>query len=229
MESIVNYNGRLLVTAHAGCMNTPINSLESIEVSLDYEVDIVELDVRFTDTLVPVLSHDEIKNNKKDYIKLENAFKLLCKNENILVNLDMKEIDGIVNIEKLIDKYNMKNRVFLTGIELESIERLNTYEIKIPYFINYELDKSRMNDLNYLKDIRNKICEKNALGRNLNFEFLTKELVNLFHENNKLVAVWTVDDESTMNKVINLNVDSITTNNIDILLDEIGRRKNGAF
>ena len=229
MESIINCNKSLLVTAHAGCMNTPINSLESIEVSLDYEVDIVELDVRFTDTLVPVLSHDEIKNNKKDYIKLENAFKLLCKNENILVNLDMKEIDGIVNIEKLIDKYNMKNRVFLTGIELESIERLNTYEIKIPYFINYELDKSRMNDLNYLKDIRNKICEKNALGINLNFEFLTKELVNLFHENNKLVAVWTVDDESTMNKVINLNVDSITTNNIDILLDEIGRRKNGAF
>ena len=226
MESIINCNKSLLVTAHAGCMNTPINSLESIEVSLNYEVDIVELDVRFTDDLLPILSHDEIKDNKKDYVKLENAFKLLCKSENILVNLDMKEIDGIINIEKLIDKYNMKNRVFLTGIELEVVEKLNTYKVEIPYFINYELDKLKMNDLNYLKDIKNKICEKNALGINLDFKFLTKELVDLFHENNKLVAVWTVDDESTMNKIINLNVDSITTNNIDILLDKIGKGKN---
>ena len=37
----------IMVAAHAGCINTQLDSLSSIEVALKYPISIVELDVRF--------------------------------------------------------------------------------------------------------------------------------------------------------------------------------------
>ena len=50
-------------------------------------------------------------------------------------------------------------------------------------------------------------------------------LVDLFHESGRLVSVWTVDEETEMNRLIKLGVDSITTNEIEILLNKLKKRE----
>ena len=82
----------IMVAAHAGCMNTQLDSLSSIEVALKYPISIVELDVRFFKNGCPVLSHDPIDEDKSDYISLDEALKVLSPYKQVSVNLDMKEL-----------------------------------------------------------------------------------------------------------------------------------------
>lgn len=206
---------KTLQTAHAGCMDTPMDSLESIIVALDYNVDVIEIDVRFTDDLIPVLSHDIVeKHNVHSYVTVEEVFKLISKNDKVCINLDMKEYHGFRNIDELVKKCNMEHRVFFTGIEFENIEKVHDSGTEIPYFINYDFELSKITDKEYLGEIRNRVCETRALGVNLDYRIISENLVDMFHEANKLVSVWTVDDETAIKTLLNMGVDSITSRNI---------------
>ena len=206
---------KTLQTAHAGCMNTPMDSLEAVKVALEYDVDIIEVDVRFTENLTPVLSHNVIKKqNDSEYVTLEEVVKLVSENEKVCINLDMKEYHGFRGIDDIVKKYNMGHRVFFTGIEFENVEKVNKSETEIPYFINYDFELSKITDKEYLSEIRDRVCKANALGINLDYNFVSKELIDVFHEVNKLVSVWTVDDYNKIKLFSHMGVDSITSRNI---------------
>ncbi len=213
----------IMVAAHAGCMNTQLDSLSSIEVALKYPISIVELDVRFFKNGCPVLSHDPIDEDKSDYISLDEALKVLSPYKQVSVNLDMKELSEISIIKRLLEKYDMMERSFLTGIEFKQME--NVKHIGIPYYVNFHLDDLKYQDADYVRNIRDEICSTDALGINLNYKEVTPMLIDLFHESGRLVSVWTVDEETEMNRLIKLGVDSITTNEIEILLNKLKKRE----
>ncbi|MGI6439175.1 MAG: glycerophosphodiester phosphodiesterase family protein [Sphaerochaetaceae bacterium] len=49
---------KIVITAHSGCENTPLNSLESVLKGIEVGSDAVEIDIRSSHDKKPVLSHD---------------------------------------------------------------------------------------------------------------------------------------------------------------------------
>ena len=100
---------RYTVTAHTGAMNTPENSLLSMQVGFA-NADIVEFDVRFRSDGVPVLSHNWPL--PKDAVLLEDAFRLLAQHPDKQANVDLKSTDNMPLVQLLVDRLDVLDVAF---------------------------------------------------------------------------------------------------------------------
>ena len=66
----------------------------------------------------------------------------------------------------------------------------------------------------------------NAPGFNIHGRAATQELIDRLHNENKTLAVWTINDEARMEELITMGVDAIITNHPDICLAVIERIGN---
>ena len=192
------------ITAHTGCMNTEENSLESIKVGVENGADIIEFDLYFTKTGEPVLSHDEPKG---DEISLGEAFSYLATLDGVRANVDIKTVDALEKVYPLVKD--------------EFVDSVKTDSPEIKYYLNVDVDKSKNTDREYLLALVEKVKNAGAIGINFNYKSASKELVEVFHENNLLVSIWTVDDEYNMCKILSFGPDNITTRHPDKLSEII--------
>lgn len=211
---------RILITAHAGCLDKKLDSLEYIKEALKYNIDIVEVDVRFNKLGIAVLSHDEIKE-QEELVTLKEALLIIEKNKNVMVNLDMKETTYISSVIKDIKDTNMVGRALITGAEPNGrdVELLSTVEVYC--CTNGNVDVTRLNDIEYCKEIVDDVIKRRSIGLNLNYIDVTETIVKELHKKNKKMYVWTVDDLINIEKMKALNVDSITTNNINLVCKKV--------
>ena len=203
-------------TAHTGCVGTPDNSLEAIEMGAKHGADIVEFDLYFTKDDEPVLSHDKPVGNE---ITLDHAFKKISEYEGLKVNVDLKSYSSLEKVVECAEKYGIKDRIFFTGIFLKDVEAVKKACPDIEYYLNYEIDKESKQTEEYLNSLVETVKESGAVGINCNYKNVTEKMVKAFRENGLLVSVWTVNDEKDMYKVLQLQPDNITTRNPDILGD----------
>ncbi|MDK2806742.1 MAG: hypothetical protein PWR08_2102 [Thermoanaerobacterium sp.] len=217
---------KIYVTAHAGCMNTKRDSLESIVAGINAGANIVEVDIRFMNNCIPILSHDKFKFKiRKHIIRLEEVLKIVKEFNNIKINLDIKEIEGIVYLKELLYKTGMNNRVFLTGISYDLVGQVLEKHIDIPYFLNIDLNLFNRISKDYIIEQIKMIDNLNVLGINIDYHFVTPKLVEDIHNVNKKLSVWTVDNIKDIFRMIEYGVDNITTNKVD-LVAEILKEKN---
>mgnify|MGYP000971701945 CR=1 FL=1 len=205
-----------LLTAHSGCMNTEENSIASIRAGIDCGADIVEVDVRFLDG-VPVLLHNEWVSSERRPVKLEEAFQFIS--GKVMVNMDLKEYEpaDVAEIGRLVGKYNLNGRVFFSGIEMENAERIHRCCPEIPYLLNYMPKFCLPLNMPSEKKLVSLTKSSGAFGINLEYHFVTKKIVEVFHAEDFLVAAWTVDEIKFMKKMLDYNIDSITTKRPDQL------------
>ena len=202
-------------TAHTGCCGTDDNSLESIKVGIENGAQIVEFDLYFNNENIAVLSHDKPKGNE---VTLDEAFKLISSYETVKVNVDVKLCnDNLHIVYDLAEKYNITDRIFFTGINLEDVETVKKGCSTVPYYLNYEVLKENKQTQEYLNDLVKIVKDSGAVGINFNKDSATKELVDTFHNNGLLVSIWTVNEEKDMHKILYFAPDNITTRNPDIL------------
>lgn len=202
------------ITAHTGCMGTDDNSIEAMRVGVENGADIIEFDVHFTEDGTPVLAHDKPKG---DELSINEAFDFLAQNKHVRANVDMKSIDNMTAVRKLAMKKGVINQIFLTGIGASEVETVQKHCREIPYFLNVDVDKQKNTDTEYLESLVKEVQNAGAIGINFNYKSASKELVEIFHENDLLVSIWTVDSELDMYKVLSLSPDNITTRNPDKL------------
>ena len=211
----INLPRNFTYTAHTGCCGTEDNSLEAIKVGIEHGADIVEFDLYFNDENVAVLSHDAPKGNE---VTLDEAFKLIATYEDVKVNVDVKLCnDNLHVIYDLAEKYDITDRIFFTGINLEDVATVKKEYPTVPYYLNYEVLKENKQTPEYLNDLVKIVKDSGAVGINFNKDSATKELVDTFHENDLLVSIWTVNEEKEMFKILYFAPDNITTRNPDVL------------
>jgi len=206
-------------TAHTGCCGTADNSLEAIKVGIEHGAQIVEFDLYFNTENVAVLSHDKPKGNE---VTLDEAFKLISTYENVQVNVDVKLCNNNLHVVyDLAEKYKITNRVFFTGINLEDVATVKKECPTVPYYLNYEVLKENKQTPEYLNDLVKIVKDSGAVGINFNKDSATKDLVDIFHNNDLLVSIWTVNEEKDMYKILYFAPDNITTRNPDVLKELI--------
>jgi len=172
------------------------------------------------------LSFDEIRslfikeNNKKiTELKIPTLDEVIDKMDSGSVLLiEIKKEKGLYpGIERrvidIINKHNAKSKCILQSFNDEVLQNIHTIDptiglhklliAKLPFF-NFIFDGSfkckKFTDYSFVKEF------------SINYVFANKSVIDEIHKLNKKINVWTVDDNATMKKLMDLGVDGIITN-----------------
>lgn len=233
----IEYIKNTEITAHRGdSLNYPENTLLAFTSALDKNADWVELDVQLTSDKRVVVSHDanlkrvagvdkniydltydqlqEINLNNIDGSNKEVKVPLLSDVfiwglvNNIKFNVEIKPYyeDRLLveNTIKLIKKYHLEDRVVLTSSKYNILEEIKEIDNKIAtgYIMSFAYG-----DILKLDKADNFSIEASSIN---------KELVKSLHNSGKEVYAWTVNSKDSINKMLDLNVDNIITDDVDL-------------
>ena len=222
-----------LIMAHRGySAAAPENTMPAFQKAIDEEFTAAELDVQMTKDGVIVLLHDknlkrttgvnkniwdvtydEIKNLDcgKSFSKefagttiptLDEVLKL-CKG-NLWLNIEIKRTghdDGIV--EKVIELILANDFIDQCDITSQDYETIRQVKELNPDILTAYTSVIGMGDIQNLEA---------ADIISIQETFANYENVSKLHRAGKRVFVWTVNEESTMERLVSLNVDAILTN-----------------
>ena len=230
----IEYIKNTEITAHRGdSLNYPENTLLAFNSAVEKNADWIELDVQLTKDKEVVVSHDsslkrvfgidknifeltydELKeinikdgNNVIKVSSLEEVLKWGLLNS-VNFNIELKSYDDDKTlVEKtiaLIKKYHLEERTVLSSAKysiLEEIRNVNqeistAYIMSLAYGDIYKLDK--------------------ADNFSIEASSINKELVTKLHNDGKEVYAWTVNTRDSINKMLDLNVDNIITDDVDL-------------
>lgn len=208
-ERTLKFVDGFTVTAHSGCLDTPENSMESLQAAVQSGVDIVEFDLRqsFDGTLV--LSHD-IVVSEASCVTLEEAFDYL-QGKKVQINVDVKEVRTLSALHTMVYRYGLEDRVFLTGIGTGDVDNVRADCPGIDYYLNYSPSRVKIFFSDYQQKLLAVVQESGAVGINCNYKYACATLSNLLHDNGYKLSVWTVDSKKTMKRILVCSPDNITT------------------
>ncbi len=226
-------NNLVTVTAHRGdAVNAPDNTMSSLLGAIANKADYCELDVQETKDGVVVLTHDTNLKNSTGVNKniWELAFDEVEKldvgshfspkfagekiptlgsimkaaNKKIKLNIEIKLNGHDQKLEervvKLIEDNNFVDQCVVTSLDynaLQKVKKLNP-KIKVGYIVF-----AGMGDVTAL----------NVDFLSVEEAVATPEFIEKVHKTNKRIHVWTINDPEKMEKFIDLQVDSIITDN----------------
>lgn len=174
---------------------TPSSVLEKVDVgSYKHEC--------FTGSLLPYL---------KDQLDMKPDGKLFV--------IEIKDQpDTIAPVKKLIEatgrpwsEFNIISFNFDSCVEA----RKEMPEVEVYFLDSMKKDKKTNEYPKFTNEILEKVKKANLTGVDLNYNNVTKELVDKAHEMGLKFYVWTVDDEAAVKRMTSYGVDSITTNRCD--------------
>jgi glycerophosphoryl diester phosphodiesterase len=143
------------------------------------------------------------------------------KYDGLKANIDVKEVNGIENVQPLAEELGMLDRVFFTGIFESDAAVVAEKCPKIPYYLNMSVESPRKHTDAYLSGIIDIVKRCGAVGINFNHGNLSPKLVEAFRREKLFVSVWTVNKEKRMYEVLGCGVDNITTRHPDMLQEII--------
>ncbi len=215
-EMELTFVDNFTITAHTGAYDTPMNSLESVQAAIDNHAQIIELDVRQRLDHTVVISHDLAVTNN-DGVPIEDAFKLLS-GKDIKINLDIKETRVLNELNRLLVKYELRDRSFLTGIEMLNVKAVKESDCSdMEYYLNYKPSRTKVFFEEYRVKIIELMEETGAIGINCNYKFAGSQLSELLHKKGYKLSVWTIDKERTAQKMLVIKPDNITTKNPEMI------------
>ncbi|NFO12457.1 glycerophosphodiester phosphodiesterase [Clostridium botulinum] len=237
------------VSAHRGAsINYPENTMKAFEMAVEQNADWIELDVQLTSDGIPVIMHDSnlyritgvnkniwevTYNDIKDldcssWFSSEFAGERIstlgevldfAKKEHIKLNIELKPTGYEKDFEKIvidtINQKNFKNSCVVTSQEYSTLQRIKEYdqEIKTIYVMSIALG-----DITELTE---------ADGFSVEASFITPRLVSMVHNSGKKVFAWTVNTRENMDKMIEMNVDNIVTDNIALAKAAVYESRSG--
>lgn len=222
----------MIIIGHRGAASyEPENTLLSIGKAISLKVDAVEVDVHLTQDNNLVVIHDnkvDRTTNGRGYVKNFNF--------NELKKLDAGKNEKIPTLQEVIDfvKGKIKLIIELKGLKTaKHVVRLveKNKIIEDVYVISFwhdivkevkELNKNLktgvlfvghpVNAVNLAKD-----ADSDALV--MNYNFISKKLVDDAHKAGLRVFVWNIDNKEEIKPIADLEVDGIGSNKPDILVE----------
>lgn len=234
----IEYIKKQEITAHRGSsIKYPENTMLAFVGALNEQANWIELDVQETKDDVLVVSHDnnlkrttgkdikitdmnydEIKeidvgsylnsNYPISYIpRLEDVIKWAGSN-NMKVNIELKpngmENDLEEKVIALIKKYNFEDNCVVASGKYEVLEKVKEIDddIKTAYVMSF-----------FYGDII-KLDKVDVFS--IEASSINNELVKKIHNNGKEIYAWTVNNSDSINKMLELNVDNIITDDVEL-------------
>ena len=224
---------KIEVTAHRGNSIVAVpNTIPAFKEAIKEGADYAELDVRQTKDDVIVVTHDasleemtgqdinvrdityeqlqkipciEVDGVKSTVPKLEDVIKV-CKGK-IKLNIEIKtgnndSEDFAADVVKVIEDAGFVDNCVVTSLDYNALKQVKKCNPKIR--TGYIMAVA-MGDFYNLADVD---------FFSLETTFVSSNVIEEAHKHNKEVYVWTVNDETSLKKCIELSVDNIITDNV---------------
>ncbi|MBE6784357.1 MAG: hypothetical protein E7536_10160 [Ruminococcaceae bacterium] len=206
-----------IITAENGYDNLKKNSLIYVKAALQSDVDCVEVDVCFDEEGVPYVaeSADKIDENTMPLEYLISFFHEETSNSGSRrhhLNLHLTDAANLKEVGRIVESYEMTDYCFLTGINVNQAKFVRT-SCNVNFYIDYEIDKNRVNDPEYHSMILSDLGRTGAIGINCKIDNFTHELSVMLKENWYKISFYDVEDELDIIKAISFYPNQIITSN----------------
>lgn len=226
------------VTAHRGAsMYMPENTMPAFEVALEKGADWIELDVQQSkdgqifvmhdrnfkrttgvDKFSWELDYDEIRqldasrlagaDQEETRIPLLKEVIEFAKENGICLNIELKPVSFEVDFEKkvvdLINEMEFRDQCVVTSQKYQTLEKIKEYDETITTVYVMSFAYGNINRLEYADNF------------SVESSSITPWMVSRIHNEGKQIYAWTVNSKKSINKMIDLNVDNIITDNITL-------------
>lgn len=246
---VVKYNftraNDFIIYAHRGASAyAPENTKVAFEKAIELKANGIELDLQKTKDGKIVIFHDDYIGKKsngtgkieeytyQELLKLDfgSWFNDEYKNEKIVLFEDFardylkKDLTfaielKVLGIEKetleIINKYKVHNKIYITSFIYEALENVRKIDsnIKLSWLIEDRINKENIEKL--LKINGTQICPRASL--------VSKEDIKIANNNGLGVRLWGINNEEIMKKVYKLNIEGMTVNFPDKLINLLNK------
>ncbi len=132
------------------------------------------------------------------------------------LNIDLKLTKAVQSVITAVRSMGMLDQVVITGCTRRCVKKIRAQEPKLMVLLNLSQSMEFLAQHGpallfqqaYLAQTR----YAGAAGININHLYLNQELVTAVHQAGLTVWTWTVDDERRFQELLDLGLDSITTN-----------------
>lgn len=239
---------RVVRIAHRGGGSlAPENSLEGIELSIGYGVDIIEVDVRRCRDGALVLSHDDVlhmtgprvSESTIDELRAADAHvttldeALKTARDRVRLNLDIKEPGIIDQVAETVGGLHAWDGCIVSCLDAGCLARLAQIEPSVSRYLSYPPDYGGASSKAWLTPAVNAVVAgmratlpmrlprmlgpSGGASATIYHKLITRRLVDTARRLGVDLFTWTVDDPAEMARVIGLGVDGITSNRPDLL------------
>ena len=244
----INLGKEVEVTAHrGGSLDFPENTMSAFRGAAEAGANWIELDIQQTKDRKIVISHDtnvfRVTGVNRDIIDmtydeiskldagsffsekfkgekmplLEEALEF-AKNNNVKLNIELKptgkEIDFEKDVVDLIKKYDFVDRCVVTSQVYSAVENVKKIDPNIKTLYVMSIAVGNITNLEYADNFSVEATN------------VDEELVDTVHKQGKKLFVWTINTEENINKMIDLNVDNIITDDYHLAVRLVNERKN---
>ncbi len=233
----------ILIIGHKGASSiAPENTLKSFQKAIELKADYVEFDIHLTKDGEIVIIHDSDTFNATGVKGLINDMTLdqiksldAGEGEKIptlreLISIARKkmglqiEIKSTNLLDKLINILREKHLIstsIVSSFILGELLKLKLLEpsVKVGLLLSEDMVRPKL-----IKRKIKKVAENNFYSIHPPFDTTDKEIVDFAHSYGLKVIVWTVNDREIMEKLIEIGVDGIITDDISLANEVLGRK-----
>lgn len=222
------------------------NTLEAFQHSSDMGFTFMETDIQGTKDNKVVVFHDhdlsrmagihkkveELNYSEIKQIELIGGGKiplledLLTSFPRLRFNIDFKTDNSVERGLEVLKKNNSFKRVCLASFSSYRLNRLRSLAgpKACSSMGQMEVFFKVLNSLNFPTPKNEGHCAQVPTSQ-FGIPIVTKRFINTIHRDNKYVHVWTIDDESEMNRLISLGVDGLMTDKPTVLLKVLKEKR----
>tara|TARA_B100000965_G_C19499796_1_gene716918 strand:- start:195 stop:935 length:741 start_codon:yes stop_codon:yes gene_type:complete len=228
------------ISAHrGGSMEAPENTIESFEYSIEIGSSYIETDVQLSSDGIPYIFHDDDLSRlfQKDVVfnslhsdeinqlmlfdkyKIPTLESILNKFPDTFFQIDVKTDEVVLPALEVIRKTNSINNVCLASFSSKRLKQVHNLYPEICLSMGpLEVMKLLLASFNLYKKKVPGNCLQIPIYQ-YGIKLVTKRFINYVHSIGLKIHVWTINDEDTMLKLIDLGVDGIITDRPKTLKD----------
>jgi len=232
----------ILIIGHKGASAiAPENTLKAFKKAIELKADMVEFDIHKTKDGEIVIIHDSdtlsttgIQGLIKDMImeeikkldagegeKIPTLLELIkVAKEKVGLQIEIKSSGLLGKLIKLLKEENLVNTSIVSSFAFGELVKLKNLEpkMKLGLLLPTELVRVRQIKRNILR-----AADKKFYAIHPHYNITDKKIVDFAHDNDLNVNVWTVNDKDNMERLIEIGVDGIITDDISMANELLGR------
>ena len=228
------------ISAHrGGSIEAPENTIESFEYSIELGSSYIETDVQLSSNGIPYIFHDNdlkrlfgkniifnsLHSDEIDELILFDKYKIptlestLQKFPDTLFQIDVKTDEVVLPTMEVIKKTNSTDKVCIASFSSKRLKQVHNLYPEICLSMGpFEVMKLLLASFGlYRKKVPGNCLQIPIYQYGI--KLVTKRFINYIHSIGLKIHVWTINDEDTMQRLIDLGVDGIITDRPKTLKD----------
>lgn len=204
------------VTSYQGAFGSKESQDDFVSLSINNNVDVIEIVVRQRPSGELVMSHELVVTNA-DGVPLSGVLNQI-KSSDCGIDFNIKDMRCLNPLYDLIVENELLERSFLTGIQeydVDTVKKSNCS--KMDYYLELQPSRLKIFGTEYAEDIIERVEKSGAIGINCNYRYAGGKLAEYLHKNGYKLSVDSVNKKYNMKRILVAQPDNVITKEYDEL------------